>query len=370
MSLIGKAVAKSIGKNIIKKHGNSIINKLEDITKEAEDKLSKKNNKNYNKSNGFTNKELKRYKRLFILGLIIFIIVALLLFIDNQEQKKESSKDNEKEVINNIPTPTNIPSDKPITNTSTPTPIQEDKSEDNENINIDEKNEVKEIEQKKYKVSIHIDFKENVILNKYSVDLEIDNHKEILLHGHNADLEFLLSEGNYEVKFTARDKEKFTKTMKINVTSNMSVGYNLSCHSTEIQVEELYTNVLDDDGNILTDESLKKNFKYDIAFSKRNPYQGYYSTTYLLFDFDENKSMEFSSITSAKYGHKRISSHGTYPYTGDINKKVIIELYEGKKEEYIREDDKLIVYDEEGKITTEYHLCNIEIPMNILNKNS
>lgn len=103
----------------------------------------------------------------------------------------------------------------------------------------------------KYKVKVNIDFEENLLFSKYDVNLSSSGKSETLKHGKDKVVEFYLEEGEHTLIFTSDDDSNIPKEVTINVTSNMEVGFKISCHYDKISVTKKYT---DKDEEMLNNE--------------------------------------------------------------------------------------------------------------------
>lgn len=119
---------------------------------------------------------------------------------------------------------------------------------------------------KKYKVKVHIDFEENIILSKYDVILSTSLNEKKLSHGKNTDAEFILDEGTHTLCFTNADNSNIKNEVTISVDSNMEVGYKITCHYDNISVEELYIDkdkeLEENEIKMVCDNSKYKNTNY------------------------------------------------------------------------------------------------------------
>lgn len=96
-----------------------------------------------------------------------------------------------------------------------------------------------------YKVSIHIDFENNLFLNKYNIILHSDKKEQTLYHGQNKDIILYLKEGNHTLKFENYDNKGIFKQIEINIDSDTEIGYKIKCYSDKIDVTELYFNKIE-----------------------------------------------------------------------------------------------------------------------------
>lgn len=92
----------------------------------------------------------------------------------------------------------------------------------------------------KYEVKIHIDFMANLIFSRYDVRLSANGEDKLLDHGKDTDFVFSLEEGKNTLTFKNDEDSSVKTTVELDVTSDMEVGYKISCFSDKIDVEELY----------------------------------------------------------------------------------------------------------------------------------
>lgn len=363
MSLIGKTIIKKVAKSLTKTYGGSVIDKLEDLTKNTEKKLDKKINEYKNDSNYNSNsyKDNKRIKRVFIFLLILFLFVAFLLSFSNNKEDNQKEED-----ANSIIKTTPVPTDEilPTMNPGlTPTPMTTPMPTEEIKLTITPTPSI--IKKEKYKVKFHIDYLENIILNKYDITLKIGNISKILVHGKITDFELTLEAGDYDIVFSSNESSNVKYKEKISISRNLYFEYQISSHTSEIKIESFSQKVIDQDGNIDEDATIRYNFIYDVAFYKSNPYDGFYSHEYLLFDLNSNKAMHIYTTTSARYGKKKVNYSGRYIYSGNLEKEIVLEN-EDIKDKYLREGDYLVQYDEEGKVIEKYHLTTLDDAINEL----
>lgn len=93
----------------------------------------------------------------------------------------------------------------------------------------------------KYKVKLNIDFEENLIFSKYDVNVSSSGQYKTLKHGEDKVLEFYLEEGEHTIIFENDEDSSISKEITINVTANMEVGVEISCHYDKISVTKKYT---------------------------------------------------------------------------------------------------------------------------------
>ncbi len=119
----------------------------------------------------------------------------------------------------------------------------------------------------KYKVKLNIDFEENLIFSKYDVDVYSSGQYETLKHGEDKVIEFYLEEGEHTITFENDEDSSISNEITINVTSNMEVGFKISCHYDKISVTKKYTDkdeeMVSNEIKIDTDKSafVYKNYK-------------------------------------------------------------------------------------------------------------
>jgi len=116
----------------------------------------------------------------------------------------------------------------------------------------------------KYRVKVNIDFEENLLFSKYDVKLSSSDKTEILKHGVDKTVEFFLEEGEHTLTFISADDNNISNQVTINVTSNMEVGFDISCHYNKISVTKKYT----DKDEELVDDEIKINFDNSLYIYK------------------------------------------------------------------------------------------------------
>lgn len=88
-------------------------------------------------------------------------------------------------------------------------------------------------------VSIEVDFKENILFNKYDVVVSFGENKPITLeHGEDAVVEFDVPTGKYDLKFARKDKTDWVENIELEVSSDLSVDYNLYAFAIGVGVSE------------------------------------------------------------------------------------------------------------------------------------
>lgn len=93
---------------------------------------------------------------------------------------------------------------------------------------------------KKYAVTIHVNFVENLIFSKYNVIFNInDESQETLEHGKDKDFELSLYPGEYIFSFEKEDSSDVNGSTTFNVVGDSDITLEITCHSDEIDVETL-----------------------------------------------------------------------------------------------------------------------------------
>lgn len=92
----------------------------------------------------------------------------------------------------------------------------------------------------KCKVSIHVDFVENLIFSKYDVKFSIGDSTEQLSHGQNADFEYSVEPGEYTITFANKDSSSVRGETTLNVNGDVNASYKIFCHSDDINIETQY----------------------------------------------------------------------------------------------------------------------------------
>lgn len=88
----------------------------------------------------------------------------------------------------------------------------------------------------KYKVSIEVDFENNLIFSKYDVTLKIYDKEEYFKHGEDKIIDIELPKGVHKLEFSGND---MTEIVKLEIDSNTKVKYKLKCHSGSIEVTQV-----------------------------------------------------------------------------------------------------------------------------------
>ena len=94
---------------------------------------------------------------------------------------------------------------------------------------------------KKYTLSLRIDFNENIVFDKYDISMLIDGEKqEELTHGENAEFDIRLKDGKHTLAFRKIDDSSIETETEVDLTSDLEVKYDISCHSDYISLETEY----------------------------------------------------------------------------------------------------------------------------------
>lgn len=200
----------------------------------------------------------------------------------------------------------------------------------------------------KYKVKIHIDFTENIIFSKYNVKLAGGNKTKTLIHGQDTDIELILEEGKYTLTFTSEEDSEIYKKVKINVSSNMEVGYKISCHWDKISVTKLY---VDKDEELISNEV---KLDYD---KSRYVYKNYVKV------IEEIEKIGFVNIIEKPLYDVKSSS--LYK-DGEVSSITINGSDEFKRGDVLKNDSEVIItyhlkqYDDPTRIKPPYNNSNVE----------
>lgn len=97
-----------------------------------------------------------------------------------------------------------------------------------------------------YKISVHIDFTENLIFSTYDVKFSVDGAEQgTMKHGEDADFELNLACGEHNLFFTKSDSSEVSGSAVLNADNDMKITYKISCHNDEIKVEEKEKSAVD-----------------------------------------------------------------------------------------------------------------------------
>lgn len=96
----------------------------------------------------------------------------------------------------------------------------------------------------KYTMNVSVDFIPNIIFDTYNVDFVVDGEtQETIQHGNDATYTLRLKEGDHTLSFCKNGSSTVKGEAKVNVTSDIDVGYKISCHGDRVDVETTYTDV-------------------------------------------------------------------------------------------------------------------------------
>lgn len=117
----------------------------------------------------------------------------------------------------------------------------------------------------KYDVKAEVKCKENLFLSKYDVDIYIDDKKiDTIDHGKETSLNLKLNKGKHTICFKNKEEKDVDGRYNFNVQENTKFKFNISCRSTQIDVDvikSLKVPVSSDDIQEYTYKDLKKIFK-------------------------------------------------------------------------------------------------------------
>lgn len=88
----------------------------------------------------------------------------------------------------------------------------------------------------KYKVSIEVDFENNLIFSKYDVTLKIYDKEEYFKHGEDKTIDIELPKGVHKLEFSGND---ITEIVKLEIDGDTKVKYKIKCHSGSIEVTQV-----------------------------------------------------------------------------------------------------------------------------------
>lgn len=91
----------------------------------------------------------------------------------------------------------------------------------------------------KYKVSIEVDFENNLIFSKYDVVLKIYDKEEYFKHGEDKTIDIELPKGVHKLEFRGND---MTEIVKLEIDGDTKVKYKLKCYSGSIEVTQVSKN--------------------------------------------------------------------------------------------------------------------------------
>ena len=89
-----------------------------------------------------------------------------------------------------------------------------------------------------YTTTINIDFESNLIFSKYNVVVTLaDSELGTLLHGENGSYSVKLPAGSYDLVFSKEKDSKVAGSVTLNVNSNATVTFHISCNRKAVEVE-------------------------------------------------------------------------------------------------------------------------------------
>ena len=88
----------------------------------------------------------------------------------------------------------------------------------------------------KYKVSIEVDFENNLIFSKYDVTLKIYDKEEYFKHGEDKTIDIELPKGVHKLEFSGND---MTEIVKLEIDGDTKVKYKIKCYSGSIEVTQV-----------------------------------------------------------------------------------------------------------------------------------
>lgn len=193
----------------------------------------------------------------------------------------------------------------------------------------------------KYDVKISVDFTPNLILSRYNVIFYADNiEQSTLTHGTDSEFALRLKEGEHSIKFVnVEDASVYGETV-LNVTSDVTITYKISCHSDNIQIELIDLPVEDtapaQTSTSVTEEDEEEPVYYSTngKSTVKNGNSGVYAyknrgenyNIYYIIDFDDGYVYSFmDGDVSSTCEKLKIDE-------GDLNDVVIITYHDGGEE--------------------------------------
>lgn len=113
----------------------------------------------------------------------------------------------------------------------------------------------------KYDVELVIKFSGNLFFSKYNVEFELYDNSETLYHGVDKTIMVKLPNGKHELEFTG---DGMIERVTLDVKGNMRVTYELSCHTSEIQVREISVDYLDKESESSQDKTDGKEIEKEL----------------------------------------------------------------------------------------------------------
>ncbi len=95
------------------------------------------------------------------------------------------------------------------------------------------------------KLTIHVDFTENLILSTYDVNLLLNSvEKGTMEHGADKDFELSVDPGEYTLTFESAESSSVKGDVTLTVDCDIDAAYKIYCHSDEVSVETIYVDRL------------------------------------------------------------------------------------------------------------------------------
>ena len=182
----------------------------------------------------------------------------------------------------------------------------------------------------KHSVIIKIDFHSNFIFDKYDVTLTVDGKQDLitLKHGKDAEVTVDLTEGIHSLSFHKKDNTSINGDDTLDVSSDVVVGYDISCKGDKVDVKRQYANYA---------KKEVKN-KVEVDFTNTDFYAvNYTEVCYRLMKFGFTNIEEVIKYDIKDGNHKR----------GDVESVTI----DGKKD-YKKGDS----FNSDAKVVVTYHL--------------
>lgn len=181
-----------------------------------------------------------------------------------------------------------------------------------------------------HQVTIKIDFHSNFIFDKYDVTLTVDGKQDLitLKHGKDAEVTVDLTEGIHSLSFHKKDNTSINGDDTLDVSSDVVVGYDISCKGDKVDVKRQYANYA---------KKEVKN-KVEVDFTNTDFYAvNYTEVCYRLMKFGFTNIEEVIKYDIKDGNHKR----------GDVESVTI----DGKKD-YKKGDS----FNSDAKVVVTYHL--------------
>lgn len=98
---------------------------------------------------------------------------------------------------------------------------------------------------KTYKLTIHVDFTENLIFSTYDVKFLLNGvEKGTMEHGASKDFELSVDPGEYTLTFENTESSSVKGEVTLTVDCDIDAAYKIYCHSDEVSVETIYVDRL------------------------------------------------------------------------------------------------------------------------------